>query len=77
MDAELWMLHPARTTPRNSEGAFIRLHDGRIRFVYSRFVGGPGGDDAPAHIAGRYAGNRQDGSDLNRLRLRKVSTEDL
>ena len=25
--------------PRNSEGAFLRTASGRIRFIYSRFVG--------------------------------------
>lgn len=46
---------PGPDNPRNSEGAFVRLHDGRIMLVYSRFVGNYGGDDAPAHIVGRYS----------------------
>lgn len=46
---------PGPDNPRNSEGAFIRLRDGRILFAYSRFVGNCGGDDAPAHIVARYS----------------------
>ncbi len=46
---------PGPDNPRNSEGAFIRLRDGRILFVYSRFVGEYGGDEAPAHIVARYS----------------------
>ena len=30
-----------RGNPRNSEGAFITLRDGRILFAYSKFTGGP------------------------------------
>ena len=38
---------------RNSEGAFIKLKDGRILFVYTHFIGQ--GDHAQAHLAGRYS----------------------
>ncbi|NHE59865.1 exo-alpha-sialidase [Cyclobacterium sp. GBPx2] len=40
--------------PRNSEGSFIQLKDGRILFAYSKFEGGSG-DHASAFIAGRYS----------------------
>tara|TARA_R110002096_G_scaffold215671_5_gene403539 strand:+ start:1374 stop:2516 length:1143 start_codon:yes stop_codon:yes gene_type:complete len=40
--------------PRNSEGAFIQLKDGRILFAYSKFEGGSG-DHANGSIAGRYS----------------------
>ena len=40
--------------PRNSEGDFVRLGDGRILFVYTHFTGG-GGDDSAAHLAGRFS----------------------
>ena len=40
--------------PRNSEGAFVTLKDGRIVFVYTHFTGG-GSDNAAAHLAGRYS----------------------
>ncbi|QDV40369.1 Sialidase A precursor [Stieleria neptunia] len=42
------------SNPRNSEGDFIRLNDGRILFVYTHFTGG-GGDHSSAHLAGRYS----------------------
>ncbi len=38
--------------PRNSEGSFATLGDGRILFAYSRFWGESGDDDASGHIAG-------------------------
>src|SRR5262245_45945648 len=38
--------------PRNSEGAFISLKDGRLLFVYTHFTGG-GGDHSAAHLAAR------------------------
>ncbi len=41
--------------PRNSEGAFIGLRDGRILYVYSRFLGSNGSDHAPAQLVGRYS----------------------
>jgi len=42
--------------PRNSEGAFIRLKDGRIMFAYSHFYGDElGGDDAPACLAAVFS----------------------
>lgn len=39
-----------RENPRNSEGAFLNLKDGRILFVYSRFKGRGQEDWAPADI---------------------------
>jgi sialidase-1 len=40
--------------PRNSEGAFVTLKDGRILYVYTHFTGGRGDHDS-AHLAGRYS----------------------
>jgi len=40
--------------PRNSEGDFIQLNDGRVLFIYSHFTGSGGGDDR-AYLAGRYS----------------------
>lgn len=42
--------------PRNSEGDFVRLNDGRLLFVYTHFTGGAG-DHASAHLAGRFSGD--------------------
>ncbi len=42
--------------PRNSEGAFITLKDGRILFIYSHFNGkDDGGDHGDADLAARYS----------------------
>jgi sialidase-1 len=45
-------LPPAAGHPRNSEGDFVVLKDGRVLFVYSHFTGG-GGDHDRAFLAGR------------------------
>jgi sialidase-1 len=47
-------LAPGPDNPRNSEGDFIALRDGRILFVYTHFTGG-GGDHDSAFLAGRYS----------------------
>jgi hypothetical protein len=47
-------LTPSSDNPRNSEGDFIQLKDGRILFVYTHFTGGAG-DHAKAYLAGRYS----------------------
>lgn len=47
-------LPPTAENPRNSEGSFITLNDGRILFVYTHFTAGAG-DHASAHLAGRYS----------------------
>jgi Neuraminidase (sialidase) len=48
-------LSPSENNPRNSEGDFINLKDGRILFVYSRYTGDSSSDHAPAFLAGRYS----------------------
>ncbi len=45
------MLPPGPGNPRNSEGDFARLTDGRILFAYSRYTGRSGHDDAPCNVA--------------------------
>src|SRR5678815_4446948 len=45
-------LEPGPGNPRNSEGDFIQLKDGRFLFIYTHFTGGEA-DDAPAHLASR------------------------
>lgn len=51
------LILPGPGHPRNSEGSFVALRDGRILFAYSKFTSG--GDDADhAYIAARYS---QDG----------------
>src|SRR3954464_2176056 len=48
------LLPPGPGNPRNTEGSFVTLRDGRILFAYSRFTGGTGDNDA-ASIVGRYS----------------------
>ncbi len=47
-------LPPTNNNPRNSEGDFITLKDGRILFVYTHFIGGAA-DHSSAYLAGRYS----------------------
>lgn len=53
-------LPPTEGNPRNSEGAFLKLQDGRLMFAYSRFVGGSWDDDASAAIAARFSADEGD-----------------
>lgn len=46
-------LPPTPGNPRNSEGSFATLQDGRILFVYSRFTGADFSDHAKAILAAR------------------------
>lgn len=48
------LLAPTETNPRNSEGDFIPLKDGRILFVYTHFTTGAG-DYAEAYLASRVS----------------------
>jgi len=49
------VLNPGDNNPRNSEGDFIQLKDGRILFVYSHYYGESSSDHATAYLAGRYS----------------------
>ena len=40
------LLPPSNKNPRNSEGSFLQLKDGRIAFAYSRYIGDSFDDDA-------------------------------
>jgi lysophospholipase L1-like esterase len=51
------LLPPGPDNPRNSEGDFIQLKDGRLLFVYTHFTGTTGDDGAPCHLAGRTSGD--------------------
>ncbi|HRP54884.1 sialidase family protein [Agriterribacter sp.] len=46
-------LDPGNNNPRNSEGDFITLKDGRIFFIYTHYTGVSTSDHAPAYLAGR------------------------
>jgi hypothetical protein len=47
-------IDPGPGNPRNSEGAFVQLKDGRILFAYTHFTGSES-DEGTAHIAGRFS----------------------
>lgn len=53
-------LRPAPGNPRNSEGAFVELNDGRMLFAYSLFTGESADDNAKASIAVRYSSDNGD-----------------
>ena len=48
-------LKPGPDNPRNSEGDFITLKDGRILYIYSHYTGNSGDDNANAYLDGRYS----------------------
>ncbi|HOI44036.1 MAG TPA: sialidase family protein [Candidatus Aminicenantes bacterium] len=50
-------IEPGEGNPRNSEGAFLELRDGRILFAYTRFYGGSG-DEAGADIAAVHSSDQ-------------------
>ena len=41
--------------PRNSEGSFVRLKDGRIMLVYTRYLGVRGGDHSTADLVALFS----------------------
>lgn len=47
------LLPPTPNNPRNSEGDFIELQDGRVLFIYTHFTSG--GDHGTASLAGRFS----------------------
>lgn len=47
-------LPPSEANPRNSEGSFLWLADGRLLFGYTHYTGGDA-DEAPAHLAARVS----------------------
>lgn len=56
MSSEITLgLKHKRNNPRNSEGAFLTLADGRILFAYSRYYGNSWSDVATATISARFS----------------------
>lgn len=51
-------LLPGSDNPRNSEGDFITLKDGRILFIYTHYTGTSGNDDGHAFLAGRFSSDK-------------------
>src|SRR6476620_2654430 len=50
-------IEPTKEHPRNSEGSFVTLKDGRILFCYSQFYGGSA-DGASARLVGIESADR-------------------
>lgn len=48
-------LDTGRNNPRNSEGDFITLKDGKILFIYSHFTGKSGSDFGNGYLASRFS----------------------
>jgi len=48
-------LLPGDNNPRNSEGDFITLKNGRILFIYSHYTGASDHDHSPAYLTGRFS----------------------
>ncbi len=48
-------LSPSENNPRNSEGDFVNLKDGRILYIYSHFSGDSPSDYAPSSLAARFS----------------------
>lgn len=48
-------LRAHENNPRNSEGDFVTLNDGRIMFIYTKYSGKGGSDFAPADLVARYS----------------------
>ena len=57
---EVLFLEAKGNIPRNGEGSFIRLNDGRIMFGYTEFLGNDWEDDATANIAVIYSSDEGD-----------------
>jgi sialidase-1 len=48
-------LSPGANNPRNSEGDFVELKDGRILYIYSRFTGNSPSDFGSSDLAARWS----------------------
>jgi len=62
-------LNHKKGNPRNSEGAFVTLSDGRILFVYSRYDANSWSDNAPATITAIYSSDQGRTWATNRRRV--------
>jgi len=51
------LLPPGPGNPRNSEGSFMELKNGRVLFVYTHFTGG-GGDHSAGYLAARVSSDQ-------------------
>lgn len=54
----IFQFAPGRGNPRNSEGAFIELKDGRLLFIYTKYIGTSYHDHASAALARTYSNDK-------------------
>ena len=63
-------LQPGANNPRNSEGDFIKLRDGRLLFIYSHFYGDSPSDYGHAFLASRISSdNGQTWSEKDKIEI--------
>ena len=58
---------PREGNPRNSEGSFLRLDDGRIAFAYSQYIGDSAHDHAACRIACIYSHDNGESFDTEHI----------
>lgn len=61
------LIAPGEGNPRNSEGSFLRLDDGRIAFAFSRYVGNSWNDHAACTIACIYSHDNGESWDTDHI----------
>lgn len=61
------LITPDAKNPRNSEGSFIRLDDGRIAYAYSRYIGNTWYDHGECEIACIYSYDNGETFDTERI----------
>ena len=63
------IIAPSENNPRNSEGAFIKLDDGRIAYVYSRYAGTSFDDHASCSLAVIYSHDDGESWDIDHTNI--------
>ena len=60
-------LAPGANNPRNSEGSFLTLPDGRIAIAYSRYTGDSSEDDAECEVVCIYSNDGGESFDTENI----------
>ena len=68
---EILMLSTGEKNPRNGEGAFIRLKDGRIMYAYTEYIGNDWTDHATARISACYSSDEGESFGESRVLFEK------
>ena len=63
------LIAPGKSNPRNSEGSFITLADGRIAFAYSRYGGDSYDDDAACDVVCIYSYDGGKSFDMDNIQV--------